>query len=72
MFYYSPALKMGVGVGGYIGFGLSAIPSIPSSVFLSILFFCQFVCHNFFVSAQYLQNSFYVIYPNFVCALILT
>ena len=33
--------------GGYIGFGLSVIPSVRS-----------FVRHNFFVPAQYLQNSF--------------
>ena len=45
--FYSLALKMWGGGGGYIGFGLSVIPSI-------CLFVPPFVRHSFFVSAEYL------------------
>ena len=67
--YYSPALKKG---GGYIGFGLSVIPSIGSFVRMFVRpFVCLFVRHNFcFRSIS--SEPFYRIYPNFVCALILT
>ena len=80
--------------GGYIGFGLSVIPSIHRFVCPSVIIclyggggglyriwvvchslhssVCSSIRHNFFVSAQYLQNFFYKIYQNFVYALILT
>ena len=48
---YSPALKRGG--------GLYRIWVVCHSVHLFVgSFVCSFVCHNFFVSAQYLQNAF--------------
>ena len=65
--YYSPALKKGGYIalkkGGYIGFGLSVIPFV-------CLFVCSFVIIFCFRSIS--SELFYRIYPNLVCALILT
>ena len=41
MLFIAPLEKGG---GGYIGFGLSVIPSVGPSI-------CSFVCHNFYISA---------------------
>ena len=55
-YFYSPALKKG---GCYIGFGLPVIPTFRLFICLFVrAFVCSFVRHNFFVSAQYLQNPF--------------
>ena len=68
MYYYSPDLKKG----GYIGFGLSAIPSVRlfvhSYVRPSVGSFVIIIFRFRSISSE----PFYRFSPNFVCALILS